>query len=275
VFVGEMVPREALVPIRVGQEMGALSAGLRQATAPPGPQQTVWDQLAGQAAYLCLVILWTAGVSVFMMIKIAPAFQKIFADFGADLPAISRFLIGAIAVLSFPLALFLLAIFFLFIYIVFRYLGVITWDLPLLGRIMRRLHAATVLESLALAAERNQPFTKTIATLARSYPKWSIRWRLQGSLVDVTTGTDWAESLQTRGLISRADRAVLQAAQRVGNLAWALREVADGTRRRTAYRYQAWLQILFPVAVVGMAMVVASFWLAFFLPLIALIQRLT
>ena len=274
-FVGGMVPRESLVPIRVGQDLGALSAGLRQATAPPGPQQTVWDQLAGRVAYLCLVILWTAGVSAFMMLRIAPAFQKIFKDFGAQLPAISTFLIGLTGYFGDLLGLFVIAVFFLFFYVVLRYLGIITWDLPFLGRITRRLHSATVLESLALAAERNQPFPKTIATLARCYPKWSIRWRLQGALVDVTTGTDWAESLETRGLISRADRAVLQAAQRVGNLAWALRETADGTRRRLAYRYQAWLQILFPAAVVSLALVVMAFWTAYFLPLIALIQRLT
>ena len=72
-----------------------------------------------------------------------------------------------------------------------------------------------------------------------------------------------------------ADRAVLAAAQRAGNLAWALREMADGMRRRVAYRLQAWIQILFPTAVVSLALVVMFFWAAFFLPLIALIQRLT
>jgi type II secretory pathway component PulF len=282
-FVGGMVPREALVPIRVGHDLGALSAGLRQATVPAGPQQTVWDhqqtvwdQLAIRVAYLCFVILFASGMIVFMMLKIAPAFQKIFADFNAELPGISRFMIGIIPALSMPLTLFLLAVvFLLFFYLPLRYFRVITWDLPFMGRVTRKLHAATVLESLALTAERNQPFPRTIATLARGYPKWSIRWRLQGTLVDVTTGTDWAASLHARGLISRADRAVLQAAQRVGNLAWALREIADSMRRRAAYRLQAWVHLLFPAAILSLAAFVMAFWTAFFLPLMALIQRLS
>ncbi len=282
-FVGGMVPREALVPIRVGHELGALSAGLRQAAAPAGPQesvsyqqQSVWDQLAIRIFYLCVVILSSTVAITFMMLKIAPAFHKIFADFGAELPAISRFMIGIIPSFAIPWELLLLAVcFLLFFYLPLRYFRVITWDLPFMGRFTRKLHSATILESLALTAERNQPFPRTIATLARCYPKWSIRWRLQGTLVDVTTGTDWAASLHARGVISRADRAVLQAAQRVGNLAWALREIADSMRRRAAYRLQAWVHLLFPAAVVSLAIFVMAFYAAFFLPLIALISRLT
>jgi len=91
----------------------------------------------------------------------------------------------------------------------------------------------------------------------------------------VTCGVDWVQSLRDRGLISAADLAVLHAAQRVGNLAWALREIADGHRRRLAYRWQTRLQILFPAAIVCFGLLVLLFWVSYFLPLIALIQKLT
>ena len=48
-----------------------------------------------------------------------------------------------------------------------------------------------------------------------------------------------------------ADHAVLQAAQRVGNLPWAMQEMADSARRRFFYRLQGIIQTVFPFAVVG------------------------
>jgi type II secretory pathway component PulF len=276
-IVGGMVPEEAVVPIQVGQELGALDQGLRQATAPTGPYQAVWDHFAGKVAYLCFLVLFATAIITFIMLKIVPAFQKIFMDFGADLPAMTRFTIY-MAQTAFASPIPLLCVVFLiwlFIYAILRYIGAISWDLPLVGRLVRRLHAARVLDSLAMAVERNQPLFKTVATLARCYPKPSIRRRLQVVLVDVTAGVDVAESLRSRGLISRADMAVLHAAQRVGNLAWAMREIADSNRRRLAYRAQAWIQILFPAAILTFGLMVLLLVAGCFMPLVALIQKLS
>ena len=68
--------------------------------------------------------------------------------------------------------------------------------------------------------------------------------------------------------------AILQAAQRVGNLPGALREMADSVRRRLAYRVQAAAQMLFPPIVILMGLVVLFIVAALFVPIVALIQRL-
>jgi type II secretory pathway component PulF len=60
----------------------------------------------------------------------------------------------------------------------------------------------------------------------------------------------------------------------VGNLSWALHEMADSTRRRLGYRVQAIAQFLFPPIVICMGLIVMFIVVALFLPLIALIQRL-
>ncbi len=87
-------------------------------------------------------------------------------------------------------------------------------------------------------------------------------------------GGDWCESLRRRDLIRQPELAILQAAQRVGNLPWALHEMADSVRRRLAYRVQAIAQFLFPPIVICMGMIVMFIVVALFLPLIALIQRM-
>ena len=60
----------------------------------------------------------------------------------------------------------------------------------------------------------------------------------------------------------------------MGNLPWAMREMADSNRRRFAYRLQAMVQTLFPPAMILLGLIVMFIVVALFLPLVALIRAL-
>ena len=77
-----------------------------------------------------------------------------------------------------------------------------------------------------------------------------------------------------RGPAAPAGVGQLQAAQRVGNLPWALHEMADSGRRRFIYRVQAVVQAAFPPVVILFGLIVMFIAVAVFLPLVTLIQRL-
>jgi type II secretory pathway component PulF len=161
---------------------------------------------------------------------------------------------------------------FLVVYIALRYSGLIEWDLPGMTRLARRLHTATILETLAPLAQQDRPLVDGIATLAKSYPKRLIRRRLKLVLADLQSGVDWCDSMVRRRLMTGADRAVLAAATRVGNLPWAMMEMADSNRRRLAYRCQIWLQLAFALVTLVLGLGVLIFCVSFFLPLVNLVQ---
>ena len=75
-----------------------------------------------------------------------------------------------------------------------------------------------ILDSLVLAAGQNRPLLEGIRSLAESYPKPSVRHRLRQTAAEMQSGGDWCEGLFRHGLLRQADYAILQAAQRVGNL---------------------------------------------------------
>ena len=110
--------------------------------------------------------------------------------------------------------------------------------------------------------------------VADCYPLSIVAHRMRGAANRVAGGMNWCDSLRQTGLIGQADAAVLAAAQRVGNLDWALEEMADSALRRQIYRVQALLQILFPIAVLVLGGVVLLFVVGMFIPLISLIQGL-
>jgi type IV pilus assembly protein PilC len=158
------------------------------------------------------------------------------------------------------------------LYLLLLLLGWIPWHPPLVRRLSWRLDSATILRMLALSVEAGQPLSAPLASLARWYPRRLIRKKLVRVERDVSEGQVWCESLFRRGLLDRVDLAVLESAGRAGNLTWALREMADGCERRLGYRMQAWAQILFPMAVLLVAVPIGLTAVAFFLPIVEILK---
>jgi len=271
----KLFPHEAVPILCVGCEAGALAPALRQAAARRDDRSNVWQSLAGKIVYLCLLPVIGLAIVTFVTWKILPAFIMIFTDFDAELPALTKSLIEVLSFCVdtvFPGVLIALAAGSLLLYTLLRYTGLIRWNPPGIDRIMRRLDTAVVLEATALMLRHEHPLTHGVATLAATYPRWSIRRRLRKVWRDLHAGVDFHDSFYARGLIRRADRAVLQAAGRAGNLPWALDELADSSRRRLAYRLQAIIHLLFPPVLIAIGLLVAFFVIAVFLPLISLTQ---
>lgn len=272
-----LLPRDVLPVIRVGYESGGLAAALRQAASVRDFQRPLWLFVAGKLVYLMVLVAVGVSIVTFVMYSIVPAFQSIFLSFNAPLPKMTQMLISvsrAAFDLWYLLALFFLSFGLLSLYVLLRYIGLTNWELPGTSWVVRRLDTAAVLEALSLAAEYRRPLPEALASLARSYPKWSIRRRLRGVSRDLDGGADWCRSLLARGLLKQADLAVLQAAQRVGNLPWALREMAESNRRRLAYRMQALVQLAFPPLILALGAMVAFIVVGLFIPIVALIQSM-
>jgi general secretion pathway protein F len=271
------------VAVRVGEALGMLGPAMRQQFDDSTESDATLRTVISRLYYLWAVILILTGVLTFVMLKIVPVFQKMFQEFGLELPAMTKLVInvsnwfihnGWFLTAPFTLVINLFG-FAALIWGAFYFIGWTPRDLPGIWRLFKRYDGALVMRGLALAVRRQVPMAAGFDLLAHSYPIKHIARRL-GYVADrVQHGAPWNESLAATGLISRADAAVLGAAERADNLAWALEEMADSAIRRQSYRLQLALHCAYPVLVVLLALVVAFFVLGLFLPLISLIQGLT
>lgn len=160
--------------------------------------------------------------------------------------------------------------------IVFPVLFYVGWfprNLPILWRLFRRYDGAVVMRGLALAVGRGIPLPEALGLLADSYPLSVVGARLREAADRIVQGADWRASLQATGFFSATDVAVLGAAERVGNLPWAMEEMAEGVLRREIWRVQALIFVLYPAALLLLAVVIFLFVAGLFLPVVTLIHN--
>ena len=272
-----VLPPETVPLLCVGHENGSLAPAIRQAIAARNLYEPVWQSIVPKIGYVCMLPTVAVGVFVFLALKIIPQFEKIFKDFNTRMPDVHTCSIhrGPVAA-SLAAAVHAVAVPGGAV----RLLRAPLCGLDPLGLAGDGLaHAAAAYRHGAghdrAGCPTAAPLSGALATLASFYPQRSIERRLWAVCDDVEAGGDDLQSLYRHGLLGKADLALLQSAQRNGNLAWAAREMADSNRRRFIYRLHAAVQVIFPLVIVGYGLVVAAIAVAMLLPLAHLIWRLT
>jgi type II secretory pathway component PulF len=275
---GGLFAPDIRLAIRMGYGSGRLAQVLRELVDRADNSDAIDAQVAGKATYLVIVLQFLLMIGVFLMLKIVPALQRIFEEFGVELPGLT---ILMVKVAHFATAYWFLAL-ALWVPLtlaachgILRYMGAIERDLPGTTWLRRRMHAAALLDTLAVFTRADRPIADGIAALAQWYPVASIRMRLARAHGDVLGGADWCASLARRRLISDFDRGVLEAAQRVGNLPWAMAEMAEGNRRRHTTRAVAMIQSAFVAILLCYGLFVFLLFVGNFMPLVKLITVLT
>jgi protein transport protein HofC len=273
----KVVSRDAVLLSWIGQATGKLPKALRLAATARMSQLPIWSAIAGRLTYILVLLLAMQTVASFLLYFIIPKLEAIFRDFNLPLPQITVDTIEASHIiikyfyLFFP---FLLLEFILLFYIPVSFLNGGNFDLPLFDRLLRRRHTALIFRSLSLVVEAGKPISLGLSTLSNHYPTRWVRRKLLAVETDVQEGADWIESLRDHNLIRSADAEVLRSSASVGNLAWALAELAETSERRLAIRLQALIQVLFPLVVMTLGFVVFLFAMAYFAPLVKLITEL-
>lgn len=271
------VPPDIRLAADVGQRTGTLSQALKKTLQ----QRDVFDRVKGGVLirffYLLWVLLMAVFVLSFMMLKIVPTFEKIFSEFGMQLPAMTGLLIevtriaGNFALLWVPVFSLLVAGAVLAL---LSYLGFSLRGVPLIGRMFSTIDNASVLRMLSVSVREKRPLVGSLELLAAYSPISRSRSRLYKAIRQLVDGAHWCDALQHARLVSRAQAAVFKSAERAGNLAWALEEMADSSVRHASLRAEALLNVLFPGAILVFGLGIMFVAVALMLPLFQLIVQL-
>jgi type II secretory pathway component PulF len=100
------------------------------------------------------------------------------------------------------------------------------------------------------------------------------RWRLHKARRRIEQGEALADSLRRGRVLPAAMVPLVSAAERAGNLPWALAELAEHLAQRTARRVRQLSLVLFPIPIVAMGLLVGFVSYGIFVPLLQLMEGL-
>ncbi len=269
-----LASRETMLAAAIGESTGRLGPCLRSAA---GHQAAgLWIEFFPQLIYPVFVLLTMASISGFILYFIVPKFKKIFMDFGVDLPAMSlTFLYISDWVLESWYLFVLAGLGAIGAGMLCVYSPTVSWFFPVFGALYRRSARSRVLRMLAMLLRTGHTVPDALALLSSLPIGRPTRMRLEAARQRVSRGEPLAEGLLDAGLLTNAMVPLVHAAQRAGNLPWALAELADTIYQRTVRAIQRVMQVLFPLTVICLGLVVGFFVIALFLPLIKLITELS
>ncbi|MDR3622208.1 MAG: type II secretion system F family protein [Paludisphaera borealis] len=270
-----VVSSDALLLAHVGHESGELAEALRTAASIRAARAPIWAAISTRVAYILGVLFIIQGIVGFILYFIMPKFEAIFKDFGVSLPPTTIFVLEASHFLIKYLFWFPALNVLLLLFLPFVFAGRSNFEVPFLDRLLKRRHTALILRSLAISIEGGRKIEGGLKTLATRYPTRWVRKKLVAVAREAEHGADWREALMNRGLLQHSDYEVLSSAAAVGNLPWAMNELAETAERRLGIRVQAVVQTLFPLVICAIGALILVIAVGFFAPLVELIGRLS
>jgi len=269
------LPADALLAARLGLATGRLGPALRMSLRHSDFFDRMMREVLGRFLYLVGVLLAGMLVVGFTMLKIVPVFVKMFEEFELELPALTQFNIALAEGANYVLPLLCPVMLVVVLVVISYFVRWSRYELPGFNWIWLRSDAALVMRSLSWTVELGRELGPALRLLAVQYPRPSVGRRLERAAAGVEQGMHWCDALRSVRLLTWTDVAVLKAAERVGNLGWALEEMSEGSLRRWALRWRILVNVAFPFLILALGMVVSVIVVGLFIPLVALIQGLS
>ncbi len=277
-----LLSRAATLEIQAGLQAGKLAEALRHAAVKRTQQLTdATDTVDAHAAITYPLAVMSVMVLMvgFVMYYIIPKFKKIFDDFGTELPRLTVLLIhiSDMVVNYWYLGLPLL-------YPAFVAAGVISkahfdgW--PVLwqkwgGWWHVRPHTSDILRSLASTVAMGVPLERGLDPFVSSSGPVLLQRRAAAIRYGLAQGDSCWGLLEREGFLITREVVLIEAAQRAGNLPWALELLAESLDRRWLFRLAAAMELLRPVAILALGVVVAFVVIGLFMPLVKLLNDLS
>ncbi len=261
--------------IRVGEMTGKLTDVFLRLNEHMEFERDVRERIKQAMRYPSFVLIAMAIAVVILNIFVIPVFAKVFAGFNAQLPLITRGLIGFSnwMVNWWPL---LLAGVFLGIMAVRTYLrtpeGRYRWDsrkltLPLIGDIILKATLARFARSFALSSQAGVPLVQALTVVAQTVDNAFIGARIEQMRDAIERGESISRSAAATGVFTPVVLQMINVGEETGELDALLFEIAGMYERETDYSIKGLSASIEPILLLFIGALVLLLALGVFLPL--------
>lgn len=264
----EIFDRLYVSVVHVGENTGRLDEAFLQLAGYLEREQETRRQIKAATRYPIFVVFALVAALVIMNIFVIPKFADMFNKFGAELPVMTRFLLGMSDFFInqwYILIGALLAIFFG----VRNYLqtpdGNLAWSrkklkLPIIGKVVERSLLARFCRSFSMMLQAGLPLTTALNLVAEAVGNRYMETKIIDMRQSIEKGENLSRVTQASGLFTPMVLQMVNVGEETGRVDELLAEVADFYEREVDYDLNSLTAKIEPVLigiVAGMVLVLA------------------
>ena len=261
--------------IRVGEATGLLDEIFLRLFDHLEFERFMREQVKTALRYPTFVVIAMAAAMVVVNLFVIPAFAKVFAGFGAELPLMTRILLGFsnFMVAWWPAMLVgLVAAIFAFRAWVATAGGRLQWEslvlrMPIAGKIVSKAAMASFARSFALSARSGVPVMQALSNSAQTVDNSYIAAKIEGMRDTVERGESVLRAAIASHFFTPVVLQMISVGEESGALDDMMDEVGQMYQREVEYELKTLGQQIEPILILGLGAMVLVLALGIFLPM--------
>ena len=261
--------------VRVGEMTGRLEEVFIRLFDHLAFERFMQEQVKSALRYPSFVVVAMGIAIVIVNLFVIPAFAKVFKGFGAELPLMTRLLLGfSDFMLAWWPALLLGAVAAFFGFKAWRGTskGRYAWDrfklkIPIAGKIIRKATLARFAASFALASRSGVPIIQALTNVAETVDNAYISDKVEKMRDGVERGESILRTSISAGVFTPVVLQMIAVGEESGALDDMMKEVADMYQSEVEYELKTLAQQIEPILIVVLGIMVLILALGIFLPL--------
>ena len=261
--------------VRVGETTGMLDAVFMRLFEHLEFERFMHDQIKAALRYPTFVITAMGIAIIVVNLFVIPAFAKVFAGFGAELPLMTRVLL---AFSNFMLSawpyLIVAAIGGTLLFRTYTASGIgkYNWDkfklgIPIAGKIIHKATMARFARSFALSGKSGVPITNGLKLVAQTADNDYIGQKIDQMREGVERGESILRTATNAGVFNPIVLQMIAVGEETGSLDDLMQEIADMYQRDVEYEIKTLGAQIEPILIVFLGTMVLILALGIFLPI--------
>ncbi|MFZ6813680.1 type II secretion system F family protein [Undibacterium sp. Rencai35W] len=261
--------------VRVGEMTGQLEDIFIRLYAHLEFEREMKERVKSALRYPTFVMIAMVLAMAVINIFVIPAFAKVFAGFNAELPLMTRILLGVsnFTVEYWPVCLFaLIASIVAFKTYVGTRNGRYQWDkvklkIPIVGRIILKGTLARFARSFALSSKSGVPIVQALNVVSQTVDNSYISVRIEQMRDGVERGESILRTAVVAGIFTPIVLQMIAVGEESGELDDLMDEIASMYERDVEYELKTLSSNIEPILIVGLGVLVLVLALGIFLPI--------
>ncbi|WP_100331731.1 type II secretion system F family protein [Bacillus xiapuensis] len=261
--------------LRAGEATGSLDETLDDMAEHYERQYRTKQKVVSALMYPAVVGLIAAGVVTFLLVSVVPTFVDMFADFGGELPAITKFVIGASEWMQ-RYWYVILGLFLLFAAAVWAarqrketkyYLDYFLLRLPVFGSLLQKAVLARMTRTLSSLFSNSVPILQAMEIVGRVVGNEVIAQVIHQSKDSLERGRSLTEPMKKHWAFPPLIHHMISIGEETGSLDAMLGKVADFYEKEVEAATDRMKSLIEPLMIVVLAAIVGTIVTSILVPM--------